>query len=60
MRFILSDLQLPLSAATSAGAGMVFVSTPFTFETDVARIRTFQFRTFECQTFENEWMKTST
>ena len=59
MALILSDSQLPLPAASARGV-MVFVSTPFISQTDVARIRTFQFRTLECQAFENLWMKTST
>jgi hypothetical protein len=43
MTFILSDSQLPLPAASSRRVN-VFVSTTVTSQTDVARIRTFQFR----------------
>jgi hypothetical protein len=59
MALILSDSQLPLPAASVRGV-MVLVSTPYTSQTDVARIRTFQLRTLECQAFENLWMQTST
>jgi hypothetical protein len=59
MALIFSGSQLPLPAASARGV-MVFVSTPFTSQIDVARIRTFHFRALECQAFENLSMKMST